>query len=133
MLHLILALPWWVAAALTAFLGLRSSEFQSVSVMVLAVAALLAIAGLGVLITRRWWVMLTAVVGAVVAFGGAAGMGIQFIDHTPTGLTGTVWTLQNLAIYAALVSGLIAFVIGIIEVRRGRRPPSPEGADPANR
>ena len=129
-LHLVLALPWWVAAGLTAFLGLRSSEFQNVSLMVLGVAALLALAGLAVLRMRARWLMLTAVLGSVVALGGWAGMGIQFIDHTPTGLTGTVWALQNLASIATLIAGLIAFVIGIMEVGRSRRPPSTSTAPP---
>lgn len=132
-LHLVLALPWWVAAALTAFLGLRSSEFQGVSTMVLGVAISLALAGLAVWTARGWWLLLTAVLGSVIAVGGAAGMGIQFIDHTPTGLTGTVWTLQNLAIYAVLISGLAAFVLGIVELGRRRRTPLREGADPASR
>jgi hypothetical protein len=74
--------------------------------------------------------MLTAVLGSVVALGGWAGMGIQFIDHTPTGLTGTVWALQNLASIATLIAGLIAFVIGIMEVGRSRRPPSRSTAPP---
>ena len=133
-LHLVLALPWWVAAALTAVLAVRSSEFQSVSTMVLGVAISLALAGLAVWTARGGWLLLTAVLGSVIAAGGWAGMGIQFIDHTPTGLTGTVWTLQNLASIAVLISGLIAFVIGIIEVGRSRRPPlAPEGSDPASR
>jgi hypothetical protein len=119
-IHWILALPWWVAAALTAYLAVRSSEFQSVSVMVLGLAALVALAGLAVLRARRGWLILSALVGSAVAFVGWAGMGIQFIDHSPTGLTGTVWALQNIANIAALISGLIAFVLGIIEVRRSR-------------
>ncbi len=133
-LHLILVLPWWVAAALTAFLAVRSSEFQNVSLMLLGVATLLALSGLAVLTTRGGRLILTAVVGSVVAFGGWAGMGIQFIDHTPTGMTGTAWTLLGLASIAALISGVIALVIGVLEIRRGRRPPRPPGGvDPANR
>lgn len=122
-LHVVLALPWWVAAALSAFLAIGASEFQSVSLMVLGVAALLALAGLAVLRTRGGWLVVTAVAGSIIAFGGWAGMGIQFIDHSPTGLAGTAWTLQNFASIAALISGLIAFVVGIVELRTSRRPP----------
>ena len=119
-LHLVLALPWWVAAALAGFLAIRSSEFQSVSVMVLGVAVLLALAGLAIARLRGGRLILAAVIGSVVAFGGWAGMGIQFIDHTPTGATGSVWTIYGLTSIAALISAAIALVFGILELRGTR-------------
>jgi len=120
-LHTALALPWLaeaVAILLLAFTGDAQGPLQLAAVPAAAT-------GVALLLTRRWWLVGSAVVGSIAGFFGVVGIGLNYIDHTPGSATAKFALDATWATFiAGLVAALAAIVVGVLEWRAGRRVPS---------
>ena len=115
--HIGLALPWAVEASAILLLATTGDANGPLQLAAIPAAA----TSIAMFLTRRWWLVGSAVVGAVAGFFGAVGIGLNYIDHVPGSATAK-YALD--ATWAAFVAGLIgcviAIVVGVLEWRAAR-------------
>jgi len=110
-----LALPWVVEAILIALIQVVDDPTGPVELAVIPPAT----TAVALLLCRRWWLVGSAVAGALAGFVAIVGVGLNYIDHSPPGRVGqfVIGAIPYVYVIAALAS-VLAVAMDVTEWRK---------------
>jgi len=120
-IHAIIALPWVFTGVVA--VALAEADRRGFQVAGLAFA----VPGVLLLWSRGGWLIAVACVGAILALVAGVGIGINYIDSSPTRDAAGLYGLLQVGTVGCLLAAVAAIVVGVAEIRAHRRSVGPVG------